>query len=65
MIIEKYKSIETGFTSHVCMIKLNDELYFTVDVYDDIEKHFLPLVKTFKPDEKQKALEFAKMAISA
>jgi hypothetical protein len=65
MILETYENEVTGFKSHVCMIKMNDEIHFTVDIYDVKEKIFLPLVKVFKPNEKEKAKEFAKDAISA
>lgn len=65
MILETFTDHETGFTSHVCMIKMNSEVWFTVDIFDETEKVFLPLVKTFAPADKQKALEFAKSAISA
>lgn len=65
MILETFTDQQTGFTSHVCMMRMNSEIYFTVDIYDTVEKTFLPIVKTFKPTEKQKAIEFAKSAISA
>jgi len=65
MIIETFTSTETGFTSHVCMMRMNSEIYFTVDIYDTVEKRFLEIVKVFKPEEKQKALNFAKDAVGA
>lgn len=65
MILETYEDKATGFKSHVCTIRMNGELYFTVDIFDTVEKTFLPIVKTFKPNEKQRAIAFAKETISA
>ena len=65
MILGTYEDKVTGFKSHVCTIRMNGGLYFTVDIFDTAEQVFLPIVKTFKPTERQKAIEFAKDAISA
>lgn len=65
MIIDKYEDKKTGLRAHVCMIRMNDEIWFTVDVYDDMTGQFLPIVKTFPPAAKQEAIAFAQQVVSA
>lgn len=63
MVIEAH--INNGLKAHVCTLRLNGQIYYTVDVYDETEKMFLPEVKVFKPNERQIASKYAKDAIGA
>jgi hypothetical protein len=65
MIISQFEDKKTGLRAHVCMIRMNEEIYFTVDVYDDMTGQFLPIVKTFPPAAKKEAISFAQLVVSA
>ncbi len=61
MILETH--VNGDMKAHLCMIRLNGEIYYTVDVFNQTVGEFLPTVKVFNPGERHLAIEFAKNCI--